>query len=189
MKSKHMIQKSKSKNKHELKNEQRRLKSNQKNQSHKHNVKSRNENMDIETDNQIDSPKKKKHSFFKRFILFNVLVLLILSTIVITINLKIFLKLSREMLKNEPSIVLDSEKNIIAKIGAERIRENVSIDQIPENLKNAYVSIEDQRYFKHHGVDIKRTASAAFNFIKNKGSATFGGSTITQQLVKNLTRR
>ena len=133
--------------------------------------------------------KKKKHHLLKRFILFNVLTLLILCIIVITIILKTFLKLSKEMIKNEPSIVLASDGSIIAEIGSERIRENVSINQIPANLKNAYVSIEDQRYFKHHGVDIKRTASAIFYFIKNKGSAKFGGSTITQQLVKNLTRR
>ena len=75
----------------------------------------------------------------------------------------------------------------LPKYGGERIRENTNLSQIPEYLKKAYVSIEDQRYYKHHGVDIKRTASAIFYYIKNNGDAKFGGSTITQQLVKNLT--
>ena len=58
---------------------------------------------------------------------------------------------------------------------------------MPDNLKNAYVAIEDERFYKHSGVDIKRTASAIFNYIIHFGSSSFGGSTITQQLVKNLT--
>ena len=58
---------------------------------------------------------------------------------------------------------------------------------MPNNLKNAYVAIEDERFYSHHGVDIKRTASAIFNYVIHFGSSSFGGSTITQQLVKNLT--
>ena len=189
MKSKHAIQKNNSKNKNDFKEEPKKNKTKSRNQSQKHNTNVKDENIDIEINSEIEQkkPKKKKHRFLKRFILFNVLTLLILSTIVITINLKIFLKLSKQMVKNEPSVVLASDGSTIAEIGGERIRENVTISEIPNNLKNAYVSIEDQRYFKHHGVDIKRTASAIFFFIKNKGSANFGGSTITQQLVKNLT--
>lgn len=62
----------------------------------------------------------------------------------------------------------------------------VSIDKIPENLKNAFVAIEDQRFYKHHGVDIKRTVGAVVNYVL-KGDSSYGGSTITQQLVKNIT--
>ena len=58
---------------------------------------------------------------------------------------------------------------------------------MPDNLKNAYVAIEDERFYSHSGVDIKRTASAIFNYVIHFGSSSFGGSTITQQLVKNLT--
>lgn len=62
----------------------------------------------------------------------------------------------------------------------------VPISKMPENMKNAIVAIEDQRFYKHRGFDIKRTAGAAMNYIL-KGDSSYGGSTITQQLVKNIT--
>lgn len=61
-----------------------------------------------------------------------------------------------------------------------------SIDRVPDNLKKAFIAIEDQRFEKHHGVDIKRTGGAVLNYIF-KGNSSYGGSTITQQLVKNIT--
>ena len=60
----------------------------------------------------------------------------------------------------------------------------VSYKQLPENLINAFVSIEDKRFFKHNGVDWITTANAVRKFIFG-GSG--GGSTITQQLIKNIT--
>lgn len=61
-----------------------------------------------------------------------------------------------------------------------------SLGSMTSNLKNAFVAIEDKRYYSHHGVDWKRTASAGVNYIL-KSKATFGASTITQQLIKNVT--
>ena len=58
---------------------------------------------------------------------------------------------------------------------------------MPETLKNAYVAIEDQRFYSHFGIDIRRTGAATIDYITSFGNASFGGSTITQQLVKNLT--
>ena len=58
-------------------------------------------------------------------------------------------------------------------------------DQIPEHLINAFVAIEDKRFWDHHGVDLLRTARAGVCYLFGKDS--FGGSTITQQLIKNLT--
>lgn len=66
----------------------------------------------------------------------------------------------------------------------------VSIDEIPVNLQHAFISIEDERFYKHSGVDIKRSTYAIVNyalrFVGFKGSGNFGGSTITQQLIKNI---
>ena len=60
------------------------------------------------------------------------------------------------------------------------------INSIPEDLKDAFISIEDKRFYKHKGVDWKRTISAGLNYFL-KFSDSFGGSTITQQLIKNVT--
>lgn len=63
----------------------------------------------------------------------------------------------------------------------------VGFDEIPENLKNAFVAVEDKRFRDHSGVDWKRTVSAFANMFVDLYSSNQGGSTITQQLVKNLT--
>ena len=61
-----------------------------------------------------------------------------------------------------------------------------SYEIIPDDLKNAFISIEDKRFEKHRGVDWFRTISASVNYYL-KFSDSFGGSTITQQLIKNVT--
>lgn len=67
----------------------------------------------------------------------------------------------------------------------------VSSEEISPYLKMAAISIEDERFEKHHGVDIKRTLGATIGFISSKlgfGSSNYGGSTITQQVIKNITK-
>lgn len=64
----------------------------------------------------------------------------------------------------------------------------VDYDKIPQYMEKALVSIEDKRFYRHNGVDWYRTAGAFVNmFVGMKN--TFGGSTITQQLIKNLTQQ
>ena len=65
-------------------------------------------------------------------------------------------------------------------------RHTVTFDEIPEHLIMAAVAIEDHRFFRHNGVDWYRTAGAFMNMFLSMRD-TFGGSTITQQLIKNLT--
>ncbi|WP_052449617.1 penicillin-binding protein 1A [Neobacillus jeddahensis] len=73
-------------------------------------------------------------------------------------------------------------ETIIAEVGTEK-RDNIEIDQIPDVLKNAVLATEDARFYKHHGIDIKRTLVAVWTDITTGSSQ--GGSTITQQIVKN----
>ena len=61
-----------------------------------------------------------------------------------------------------------------------------SFDEIPQDLVHAAVAIEDQRFYEHQGVDWVTTVKACANMFIGS-SSTFGGSTITQQLIKNLT--
>lgn len=62
------------------------------------------------------------------------------------------------------------------------------MNEIPANLANAFVSIEDERFYRHHGIDLKRIAGAFYNDVKSKilkQNNIQGASTITQQLIKS----
>ncbi len=61
----------------------------------------------------------------------------------------------------------------------------VPLDKIPDNMINAVIAIEDKRFMTHSGVDWRRTAGAGLTFFTGDGG--FGGSSITQQLIKNVT--
>ena len=63
----------------------------------------------------------------------------------------------------------------------------VTIDKIPQHVRNAFVYTEDERFYVHDGVDYKRTFSAFLNMFLHFYDTEQGGSTITQQLIKNLT--
>ena len=61
----------------------------------------------------------------------------------------------------------------------------VNLNKMPKYMPQAIVAIEDKRFYDHHGVDWKRTGSAVVSLLT--GSDNYGGSTITQQLIKNIT--
>lgn len=75
--------------------------------------------------------------------------------------------------------------------GGSTLYEYAPIEDIPRAMINAFVSIEDKRFWEHEGVDFLRTGEAALAYLKKRvagqGGKSFGASTITQQLVKNLT--
>ncbi len=86
------------------------------------------------------------------------------------------------------SIVFDKDGNQIAELKGDENRKIIKLDEMPKNLINAYVAIEDERFYKHKGVDFKRTGGAILQYVLHRGNSNFGGSTITQQLVKNITK-
>lgn len=136
---------------------------------------------------KIDKDKPKVKSKIKRVIIIIIILLIIGVGTFIGISTHTWKTLAKEMIINENSVVKDIDGNIVAELGSEKKKEKISLDVIPNDLKNAYVAIEDERFYKHHGVDIKRTGSAIFSYVIHFGASSFGGSTITQQLVKNLT--
>ena len=73
-----------------------------------------------------------------------------------------------------------------ARLYGDKNFEYVPIDDIPQDLIDAFIAIEDKRFFEHNGVDWYRTVAAGANYIFNFDSR-FGASTITQQLIKNIT--
>ena len=139
-----------------------------------------------------ETQKKKKSKYSKKkrtkkIIIIALIILIIAAGIYLAISSHNWQTIITDMQTNENSIVKDSENNTVATFGSEKIKKKIDNSDIPENLKHAYVAIEDERFYSHHGVDIKRTGSAILSYIFHGGSSSFGGSTITQQLVKNLT--
>ena len=82
------------------------------------------------------------------------------------------------------SHIYDINGNELANVHAEQNRVPVKIDKIPEHLKDAFIAVEDVRFYEHAGVDPKGIMRAVIANITNKGVSE-GGSTITQQLAKN----
>lgn len=83
----------------------------------------------------------------------------------------------------DSSIIYDSKGNQVIELGL-YLRENIEYDELPNCVIDAFVSIEDSRYFEHFGFDIPRFTKAIIENLKS-GSFAQGGSTITMQLVKN----
>jgi len=128
--------------------------------------------------------KKKKK---RKIILIVILIAFIIGLIVFLVSLYKWNKIMKDIITCQNSIMYDSTGNVIAVLGEGRIQENVSLDKVPKNLVNAYVSIEDKNFYKHHGINVKRTVGAIGSYITHNGNGSYGGSTITQQLVKNIT--
>ena len=85
--------------------------------------------------------------------------------------------------QDKTSFIYDAQGNLITDYKGTEDRVMVSIDEIPVMLRNAFIAVEDARFYEHNGVDVKRIVGA---FVQNftTGSSQ-GGSTITQQLIKN----
>ncbi len=156
-------------------------------------------NMKNKKENKIDNTtskhskgnekaKKTKGSHkFRKTIIIVILVAIIIIGIMLGISANRWKNMAKDMAKNESSTIMDKDGATIAKVGDQIKKANLTTSEMPQKLKDAYVAIEDERFYKHGGVDIKRTTSAIFSYVIHFGSSSFGGSTITQQLVKNLT--
>lgn len=86
----------------------------------------------------------------------------------------------KDLIATTSSKIYDNQNNLIADLGAEK-RINVKTNEIPTDLVNAIVAIEDHRFFNHRGVDFIRIGGA---FFSNLRGGRQGGSTLTQQLIK-----
>ena len=84
--------------------------------------------------------------------------------------------------QDKTSFIYDAEGNLITDYKGTEDRIMVSISEIPKTLQNAFIAVEDARFYEHNGVDVKRIIGA---FVANfTTGSTQGGSTITQQLIK-----
>ena len=84
---------------------------------------------------------------------------------------------------NQKTTFYDCNREELATYYGTENREVVSLAAIPKNLQNAFIAVEDIRFYSHNGVDLRRIAGALISNLTTSG--TQGGSTITQQLIKN----
>ncbi|WP_144572145.1 PBP1A family penicillin-binding protein [Bacillus paramycoides] len=136
--------------------------------------------------NKEEKPKKKG-SFFKKFLIGCLLlgiVGLVAGVSAFFVMVKDAPKLDKSKLVNPLSTkFLDKDGNFFYEYGAEK-RTHVTYDQIPKVVENAFLATEDSRFYEHNGIDFKRTTKAVMENVTG-GFGSQGGSTITQQVVKN----
>lgn len=82
-----------------------------------------------------------------------------------------------------PSVIYDRNGEIVDTLYQEA-RDNVNLEEVPEYSKQAFVAIEDKRFYEHHGIDPRGLLRAVFVNLRS-GHARQGASSITQQLAKN----
>ena len=87
-----------------------------------------------------------------------------------------------DLVGEDSTTIYDTDGNLLSEIGA-YYRQNITYDQCPESLVDAFLSIEDSRFFSHDGFDIPRFTSSVINTVLHHN--TQGGSTFTMQLIKN----
>ncbi|MEK4932198.1 PBP1A family penicillin-binding protein [Bacillus sp. FSL M7-1345] len=136
--------------------------------------------------NKEEKPKKKG-SFFKRFLIGCLLlgiVGLVAGVSAFFVMVKDAPKLDKSKLVNPLSTkFLDKNGNFFYEYGAEK-RTHVTYDQIPKVIESAFLATEDARFYEHDGIDFRRTGMAIMENVTG-GFGSQGGSTITQQVVKN----
>ncbi len=155
-----------------------------------------------------NKPGKRKNAKANSFTLFSKFIkFLMISVIVVTLVgglyvTKVVLDIAAKapevsttkfLSLNEPSIVLDDEGNQMDIIHTDEVRFPLELEEMGDNIINAFISIEDERFLKHKGVDYRRTVGVTVRDILGRftGSRDMqGGSTLTQQMIKNtfLTR-
>lgn len=135
---------------------------------------------------------RKKHPKLKKFITICFVLFVLLCLIGIGVFAGIFFSDKWKIDKEDLEIALhnttvyDKDGKQIAELTGDENRKIITLSEMGEYLPNAFVAIEDERFYSHYGIDIKRTAGAVVTYITHGGKSSFGGSTITQQLVKNM---
>ena len=148
--------------------------------SEKHSKKAKNKK---NSKNELVKVKKEKVKFSKKHpklaIALRILLLIIVILVVVGAGVVVGMiyggwgddfEITKEelVIATSNSVILDKDGNKLAELSGDENRKIVKLDQMPKNLKNAYVAIEDERFYKHNGVDIKRTGAAIVQYVLHK---------------------
>lgn len=150
------------------------------------------------SDNETKTPrkgKKKKRTFslnrFLRFVILSLLLVILIGGSVGLGTAYAWVKSARPLNVdelfdlNQTTYIVDKNDKLIDKLHANENRTMVTIDKIPQDMQDAFIAIEDKRFKKHNGIDPYRIIGALKADLKT-GELSQGGSTITQQLIKNI---
>ncbi len=136
---------------------------------------------------------KRETKMNKRKILNSILVcilsLIIISGVCIFVMIANIMKDAKSLASykfqsQDSTPILSSEGDILVEVGLEN-RQSITYDQVPQTTIDAFLAIEDSRFFKHNGFDLPRFAMSAVNNLRN-GDLGQGGSTLTMQMVDNV---
>ena len=131
---------------------------------------------------------KKIFNFFFYFLIFSIIAtcaVLVALYISISSNFPSSTAKNIDSLLEETSFIYDDTGKITEKIQSNVYRTIVPIEDIPSDVQKAFIAIEDERFYEHNGVDVKRVLGAIVHDIKAR-SLEQGASTISMQLSKNL---
>lgn len=138
--------------------------------------------------NKKNKKKNKKHRKLKLFL--KIIAVLILLGIIAGCGIvyAIFKTdkwtiTKEELLSESGAKVYDLAGTEIASLTGDEINKKLNLDEMGK-VPQAFIAIEDERFYSHKGIDYKRTGHAIVEYVLHRGSSSFGGSTITQQLVK-----
>ena len=147
------------------------------------------------TSSRKKTKKKESKKIFKKIVVVFLVTLVLTSSAVAGAVLG-FIDNSTDLIAQEYNLDFSSmiyyidettgEPVEIDRLYSEQNRIWADIESMAPRLRDAFVAIEDERFDSHNGIDIKRTLGATITYLF-KGNSSYGGSTITQQLIKNVT--
>lgn len=139
----------------------------------------------------INFKKLHKRDKIKVILLTLLLILMIIFSLLITIIISIVTKTPATNLENltnsfnQTSYIYSKDNTLLEKVESLEYRTLIGLDEMPKDVQNSFIAIEDHRFYTHKGLDPIGIASSVLTNIKS-GALVRGGSTITQQLVRSV---